>query len=434
VPPVAPAHRHAACACGRGQPYAACCALWEEAVQRLAARLIAFAHLPTIRQRVGEAETVFDPAGVHRDPAQRLSDLRFLEWFLQDFEPEPGRGTLLGEFADRIEPLPWHEAQLLLELLLAPLRGYQVAEVLGPRGLLLRDLASGAEGPAGPLGVPDTAIRSDLLVGRLIGVGAGRRPGLTLVRLPATAREELMAYVRAAYRMARPGRHVSFDDFLDGGAYLYQHFFESRGRALAGEAVGTVRAEARALGRARYAMRDEVRVRAVLARQPEVEVLAAAADGFTWLDLASGTARARLGLAGQRLEVAADTREALRDVRRFVEGALRGLIELPPELELAPPDASLGEAVGRPRGARFLQRVLAEWPDTPAAALLGRTPRAALGTRAGRQEVETLLLRLERDLARQKRLGRASAEVAPLRAALGLGDEPPPAPPRAPRR
>lgn len=434
MPPVLRAQRHAACACGRGHPFAACCAVWEEAFQRLAARLVAFAHLPAVRQRVGEAETVFDPAGVHRDPAQRLRDHRFLEWFLHDFEPEAGRGTLLGEFADRIEPLPWHEAQLLLGLLLAPLRGYQVADALGLRGLLLRDLASGAEGPAGPLGVPDTAIRSDLLVGRLIGLGAGRRPGLTLLRLPATAREELMAYLRAAYRMARPGRHVSFEDFLDGGAHLYQHFFESRGRALAGEAIGTVRPEAHAPGRARYAVRDEARVRAVLARQPEVEAQANEADAFTWLDLASGTARARLGLAGQRLEIAADTREALRDVRRFVENALRGLIELPPELEPGPPGPSLGEPAGRVRGMAFLRRVLAQWPDTPAAALQGRTPRAALGTRAGRQEIANLLLALERDLARQKRLGRAWADVTPLREALGLGDEPPPAAPRGARR
>ncbi|MFB3817084.1 MAG: hypothetical protein ACE147_05410 [Candidatus Methylomirabilales bacterium] len=434
MPSVVRAQRHAACACGRGQPFAACCALWEEAFQKLAARLIAFAHLPPLRPRVEEAETVFDPAGVHRDPTHRLGDLRFLEWFLHDFEPEPGRGTLLGEFADRTGPLPWHEAQLLFGLLLAPLRGYQVAETLGPRGLLLRDLASGAEGPAGPLGVPDTAIRSDLLVGRLVGLGSGRRPGLSLLRLPASAREELMAYLRAAYRMARPGRHVSFEDFLDGGAHLYHHFFESRGRALAGEAVGTARPEAHAPGLARYAVQDEARVRAVLARQPEIEAPAAEADGFVWLDLASGTARARLRLAAQRLEVGADTREALRDVRRFVEGALRGLIQLPPALELAPPATSPAEAAERPRGARFLRRALAHWPDTPAAALQGRTPRAALGTRTGRQEVEALLLALERDLARQKRLGRAWAEVGPLRAALGLGEEPPPAAPRGPRR
>jgi hypothetical protein len=243
-----------------------------------------------------------------------------------------------------------------------------------------------------------------------------------------------MAYLRAAYRMARPGRHVSFEDFLDGGAHLYQHFFESRGRALAGEAIATVRPEAHAPGRAEYRVRDEARVRAVLLRQPEIEAPAAEAEAFTWLDLAAGTARAHLRLAGQRILVSAETREALRDVRRFVEGALRGLIELPPELEFAPPGAWLGEATERPRGVKFLRQVLSQWPDTPAAALHGQTPRAALATRTGRQEVEALLLGLERDLARQKRLGRAWADAAPLRAALGLGDSPPAAAPRGARR
>jgi len=421
--------RHVPCVCGSRQAFADCCAVWEQAFRRLGARLLAFAHRPAVRERVDDAESVFDVQGARRGAAVRLASLRFVEWFLHDFEPEPGGGTLLGEFADQAGGLSWHEEQLLLNLLLAPRRGYQVTEALGPRGLLLRDLSSGAEGPAGPLGLPEVLIPSDLAVVRLVGLGGARRPGLSLVRLPATAREELLAYLRTAYGMARAGRHVAFEDFLDGNAHLYHHFYQSRGKGLGATARDTLPPEVYAPAAARYAVRDAVRLRAALARQPEIEPEPAGEGRFLWLDLEAGIVRARLTLAGERLEVAGDTREALRDARRFAEAALRGLVQLPPEVAARPAEAA-GAVAERPRGQAFLRRVLSGWAEAPSVLLRGRVPAAVLTSAAGRQEVVAALQGLERDLARQRRLRRAWVDLGPVRERLGLAEGRPPAPRR----
>jgi hypothetical protein len=113
----------------------------------------------------------------------------------------------------------------------------------------------------------------------------------------------------------------------------------------------------------------------------------------------------------------------LGEARQFLEACLRGLIALDRQIIDASAPATV-EAAPRsqkgPPGGRFLARILAQWPDSPSALLDDRTPREACRSRAGRQRVAALLIGLERDFARLKRLGRAWADVGPVREALSL--------------
>lgn len=416
--------RHAPCGCGSGLSGALCCQAWEDALQRLAARLAAFAARPAYAAARQDAAALLDAAA----PAGRLRPTaRWLEWLLQDATAERGQGPLLGEFADEAEGLPWREEQLLLALLLSALRPHEVTERGEARGSLLRDVLSGAEAPMGESALPRAAIRSDVVICRVIPFGATRRPGLSVLRLPAAGREELLAYLHTAYRITRPGRHVALEDFLDGSAHLYHHFFDTRGREMGGEAHDTVEVAPYAASGLRYAVRHPARVRAALEREPALERQPESPRDGAWLarvDRDRGVVRGRIGLFPAAVEVWADTERGLEEVARFVETALRGLLALPPE-RLADPE---GRAEPRPReagprGRAFLRGILARWPETPSAWLAGQVPREAARTAAGRREVVDALRSLERELARQKRLGRAWADVAPVREAL---DIPPP--------
>jgi hypothetical protein len=426
VSPSAHPRRHAACSCGSGALFAGCCARWEAAFRRLTARLAAFGEAPAQRAAAEEAEAAFQAHGPGSASRRErtLGSLRFLEWFLHDHEPEAGRGTLLGRFADRAAGLTWHEEQLLLGLLLAPLRAHQAGEPLGSGALGLRDLLTGAEGRVGPAGLPDTLIRSDLLVCRVVSLGATGRPGPTLLRLPGTAREELMAYLRAAYRLGRPGRHVSLEDFLDGSAHLYHHFFDTRGRELGGQPLETAPRLTFAPARIRYAGRDAARIRAALARQSALEPESGdAGEHFTWLDLAHGIPGAGIRLLPDGVEVQADTREHLEQVQGFVEGVLRGLIETPGACTFvhAQPAGGPGGGAGAGVGGReFLLRIFQRWPDTPSVHLRSRIPREVAVTPAGRHEVAGVLAGLERDMARQRRLRRGWVDLTPVREALDV--------------
>jgi hypothetical protein len=244
----------------------------------------------------------------------------------------------------------------------------------------------------------------------------------------------LLAYLRAAYRVSRPGRHVSFEDFVDGAAHLYHHFFLDRGRELGGRAHRTCRWAPFAAGRMRYRAIDAARVRAALARQSTLERAeeAKGADRYLWVDRMHAVTLGTVFVQPDEIEVGAETSEDLAKLAEFLEACLRGLIRrLPADAVPSPASAfpSAGQPTSVPAGTVFVHRMLDCWADIPWATLSERTPREACQSQAGRVEAAHALLGLERDMARQKRLGRAWAEVEPLWERLNLTR---PSPPHAP--
>lgn len=420
--------RQAPCPCGSRRPLAACCLPWEEALQRVFSRLIVFAAAPRILRHEASAAAIFWDTQRPLQPGKgqaAAESLRFLEWFLHDHAPGRGTGPLLAEFVDSAFDLSPQEEALLLASLLAPVRAYEVTETVGPRAILVKDLLTGAERRVGPLGFTDPPIRSDVLICRLLPLGHLTRPGGSYLMLPAPSREEMLAYLRTAYGLARPARHVSLEDFLDGSSHLYHHFFLHRGRDLGGRARETLRRIAFAPGRAIYRGADVSRIRASLDRQPELERTAGTAEEarYAWIDPEHATMRASVLLGSGAVEVRAETPEDLADAMAFLETCLRGLTQAV-ERSQAAPESSPPEAPWEPRsglpGAAFFARIMDRWPETPSPLLDDRTPREVCRSRGGRQRVMAILLDLERDLNRLKRLGRASADLTFLWEQLDL--------------
>jgi hypothetical protein len=410
-----------------------CCLPWEEALQRLFSCLLVFAETPGVRRHEAEAAAVFwntqRPLQPGRDQAAGES-LRFLEFLLHDHPVRGGSGSLLAEFADAAVGLTPREESLLLASLLAPVRAHEVMEMLGPRPILVKDLLTGAERRIGPLGLADPPICSDIVICRLLPLGRLTRPGASYLVLPAAGREEMLAYLRAAYRLARPARHVSLEDFLDGAAHLYHHFFLLRGRDLGGRARETLRLVPFAPRRLTYRGTDLARIRAVLDRQSHLDRDAGAGEEarYAWVDPERAIVRATLFLRPGEVEVRADAPQDLADAAAFLETCLRGLIQ---PLDEHPAGAGPvdGGAAPRPRagppGTAFLSRVLDGWPDTASPLLDDRTPREACRSRGGRERVAAILLDLERDLGRLKRLGRPWMDLAGVREQLNLASSPP---------
>lgn len=420
--------RQAACPCGSRRSLAACCLPWEEAFQRLFSRLLAFAATPRIRRQEAHAAAVFWNTQRPLQPGNNRragESLRFLEWFLHDRLTGRGGGPLLAEFADATTGLDLREQDLLFASLLAPLRAYEVTDVIGPRGILVKDLLTGAERTVSPLGLAEPPIRSDVVICRLVALGRLLRAGASVLILPLTGREELLAYLRTAYRVAPPARHLSLEDFLDSSSHLYHHFFLLRARDLGGRAQETVRRVVFAPGRAIYRGIDELRIHAVLDRQPELvrETGTGGEVQYAWIDSKRAVTRATVRVRSGEVQVSADTREDLAEARRFLEETLQALIQLAGEYadETAePPREEIKRAGSAPPGGAFFARILARWPDIPSPLLNDRTPCEAVRSQTGRQQVAGLLLGLEREFARLKRLGGAWADVTPFRERLDL--------------
>jgi len=430
--------RQAACRCGSGRLLSACCLPWEEAFQRLISRLLAFVTRPRIRRQEDRAAALFWNTERPLQPGKgraAAESLRFLEWFLHDRPTPHGKGPLLGEFADAAAGLSTREEALLFGLLLAPVRPYEVTESAGPRGSVVKDLLSGAERAVGPYGFAVPPIRSDVLICRLVPCGRLARPGAGLLVLPAASRQELLAYVRTVYQMARPARHVSLEDFLDTASHLFQHYFLLRGKSQGGRAEETLRRVPFAPGRVTFQGKELKRIRAGLDRDPELERQAETGEEvrYAWIDLERAVTRAMVSVRLDEIQVTADTREGLTEAEAFLETCLRGLVEFVGREAAEGMDTGEDAAARRESGApgtAFLRTVLDRWADSPSPLLDDRTPREAARSRTGRQQVAAALLGLEREMARQKRLGRAWADVSGLREQLDLPTTAPPGPRR----
>jgi len=390
-------------------------------------RLTAFAETPAIRRLEAPAAEVFwSPAGAASGRSDRTAARHpaFAEWFLLDYIAPRRKGSLLGEFADRAEGLGTQEDLLLFSLLLAPVRAYVMTESPTSHGVRVKDLLTGSEHLMGPLGFPDGVIRSDICVGRLVPLGRLGRPGISLLRLPPGSQAEMLAYLRATYRMTRPGRHLSLEDYLDGAAHLYYQFFLDRGRDLGGRVHRTCRWAAFAAGHAVYRSQEGARIRAALDRQPELERTREDEAGvcYVWIDPRLGVTRATLRLDTEGIQASAETREDLDTIKEFLETSLRGLIQPTgrPQHPFSTPSPDAAETTQDPAGTAFLRRVMARWPDIPLPTLGDRSPREARESPSGREAVAHLLVGLERDMSRQKRIGRAWGEVEPLWETLEL--------------
>jgi hypothetical protein len=407
---------------------AACCLPWEGALQRFFSRLIVFAATPHIQRHETGAAAIFWDIQRPLQPGKgqaAAESLRFLEWFLHDHAARRRSAPPLAEFADAAIGLSLQEEGLLLASLLAPVRAYEVTEIPGPRTIHVKDLFTGAERRVGPLGLVDPPIRSDILICRLLPLGRLIRPGASSLVLPAASREEMLAYLRTAYRLARPARHVSLEDFLDDSPHLYHHFFLHRGRNLGGRARETLRLLPFAPGRVIYRGADVSRIRAGLNRQSELEpeVASGEATRYAWVDPERAITRASVLLSSGVVEVRADTQKDLADAMVFLETCLRGLTQ-PLQRPEPQPEASFPEAASRPGpevpSTAFLVRVLDRWPDTPSPLLDDRTPREASRSRGRRQRVMAILLDLAHDFNRLKRLGRPTADLTFLWEQLDL--------------
>lgn len=420
--------RRGPCSCGSFRPLADCCLPWEEAFQRLVARLAAFAATERARRLRARAVEVFWGGEMsHGVPHGRSAggDACFTEWFLLDYVPPKRTGPLLGEFADAAGDLNPFEERVLFAMLLTPTRAFEVTDTPGTGGAPVKDLFTGSEGVLGPHGIPEGLIRSDVCIGRLLPVGRLGRTGMSLIRLPQSCQNELLAYLRAAYGLSRPGRRVSLEDYVDGAAHLYHHFFLNRGRELGGRAHRTCRWTPFVVGRAEYRGLDVERIRAALARQSDLERVGEAEGGvrYVWTNRPPGMARGTVLSASDRIQAEAETEEDLATLCGLIETCLRGLVTRV-ALEASAPAAAAPDAVPRhasePAGRAFVRSFLERWPDTPSAVFADRAPRQACQSEGGREEVAQALLSLEREMARQKRLGRPWVEIGPLWERLNL--------------
>jgi len=404
------AMRSAPCACGSRRAFRACCERWNTGLQRVLSRVAAFVEQPELRDIRSAAATTYPYT--EESPA-------FWEWFLCDYAPPRRAGSVLASYADAEGDASVEEQAALRAVLFTPARPYQAIEAARSSGLVLKDVLSGSEATLGLPFVPAGTIPSDVVVSRAVPIGRFRRPLICWLVFPPSVQTDLVAYLRGAYRLLQTGRHVAIDDFADMHGDLYHAFLAQPGREA--RVLATARLEPWAPAQVQYACSSVRRASAALDREPALERQLEDADAdrrYVWWGGPAGST-GTVALRADVISASANTRRDLVQIRQLLETGLKGLITFIAEGP-APPDVPSASDGQRPAGRAFLDRMLANWPDLELPALDGHSPRAACATTRGQHAVVRLLVDLERDLAHQKRIGRAWVDPSGLWETLGL--------------
>lgn len=432
------------CPCGSGKSYAACCRnrrgvpTWQKALEEVRDGLVRFAGRNRFHPEFVEAFEFFfgDPPETIGGGMDEESFSRFLEWFIHDYRLSNGHRLIEMFQMEHGNDLSDAGRRLLQRWMETRISLFEVVEVKRGRGFKAVDLICGGEVSVRSAAPPPELARFCLIVGRPVPLGAWMDFPAGVTILPPSARRPLLQLLRGEirrFRRANPGLGV--EAFLREESYVFHDFISD---AVSDPHFGgrlTPEGDPFLPAKSVFAVEDEN----LTERLGGLAILQPAASGRWELRPEGWPAQApplgEVALArqrgGLRLELRCISRERLLQGRELLQSLLGGAIRhrldalggsLPAGRGRPPgngkPPAHPGEA--EPLAARSASLWLEHWPDTPLAALGGKTPRQML-TAAKRPYLEAYLKELEYEAARSS----SGLDVGRLRQELGLPAQPP---------
>ena len=443
--------RNAPCPCGSGRKYKRCCLAKDRASAGAAAPsreslmdlddtvtrdLVRFAQ----RHLGPEWEAVFDGFAYPTDAMMPL----LMPWSVYSFLA--GRTTVADHYVDQRGPRLSPAVREFLEAQRESwLSVWEVTRTDAGKGLSVTDLLSGTSCYVSDIAASRSLRQRDAILARVLRHDAlAIFSGMHGKRLPPDAAAEVVR--RARGRLRRKGdvpverlRNEAF------GRYLIRAW---------DEAVAVLEALSRLPHRMQNTDGDAIRPTTDHftfdpARRADVEARIAAMEGVAAEPATAGervftveregnaasaglstTLIGTIVVSAKDLLVETNSVKRANRLRTRLETACGDLIRRGPrkhDQEIRPPRIGGVRASGPPLPPETIAELVREqkarhyatWPDEPVPALGGRTPRDAMRTREGREQVEVLLKMMENDEARG--VPDQAYDFAQLRAELGIG-------------
>jgi hypothetical protein len=298
---------------------------------------------------------------------------------------------------------------------------FEVEAVQMGSGLTLRDLVGGERIELREVSASAHLVRGDTIFAWVMTAGDHLELTGAAMTIPPRFRDPLLDTIREELELIRDERPDASARALVGElADLVIVELHELMRAAGRPKLVTTHGEDLVFCEAHYEVKDPVRVRAKLARQPTFEREGAGSETYVWLDrrpnkqLGGGpTVLGRIRCGEARLVLETHSRERLERGRALLE-QLAGTAIAHQADTFADPASKLREG-GRPARsappeipeevqAEVIGQVLRDhyrrWLREPVPALGGKTPLAAARSKAGREHVARLIEEAERSSAR----------------------------------
>ena len=435
--------RNDPCWCGSGKKYKKCHLDADEGQQReprpAATSAPGMNEFAPLRKRLGALPGELVSAGELKRACQEFSgeqeadQMMLLDWILHDWiPPSLGRG-MMDEFllrhGTRLTP---RERQMVEAWARSYVGLYEVQRLIPGTGADVKDLTTGETMFVHDISLSKSLVRWDVFLGRLLPGERGTELTGAALSVSRVSLEPLREWM---YERRRESGQ-EWPEFLKRNwPRIRLQSYEARANWVKSVRLTNTDGEELLVSKATYRLTDEAAVRHALRNSDEIAIDdGSGREVFVWLDQKK-TILGHIRIDAGQLVIDCNSRERHDRGSRLLSrlagkhlAHLRDEFTSQAELRRQAKESPAPELVENqiPKEERdrvimqYLEKHYQEWPDMQLPALDGKTPRAAVRSARGRQQVMEILKMMENGEERKRLDGEPSYDMDRLRAELKL--------------
>jgi hypothetical protein len=442
--------RNDPCPCGSGKKYKKCClgksftqiGKEESIRQSLVQELLKLFMHSFYAERFKEVAAFFwndsNPKEFLKGDSLESGEINFWEWVVHDWVDGVRGKSLIDLYLENKRSLPVDERRILTMLKNSVLSLYEVQEVYPEKGLSLKDLIRGGQYDVKEKAATESLAKWDIVATRLLQVDGLYTMSGAAYSYPIRFKDDILRDILSLHkRYKKKTPDSDMDGFLKANGQRFNFYWYDLVRNPPRPKLATTDGEPMVVCKAYYELEDKGQVVEALRRVGEFQE---EKGGFAWLgerDKDGGAKMlGRVFFESDTLIFECNSRERLRRGKEIIQERIRGvrhkvdsyediykhldsLKEKP--MQKAPNEIPI--EVQQQLYTTFMERHCREWLGEKIPALGGKTPKQAIRSKRGREQVEELLKSFENTEEHNKKAGKPYYNLTWMWNELGIERE-----------
>jgi hypothetical protein len=441
--------RNDPCPCGSGKKYKRCClekispqiGKEESIKQKLVQELLKLFKQRIDPDRYEDVRAIFwddfDPAEVLQGDSLENAEINFWEWVVHDWVDKISGKSLIDLYVEYKKALSLDEHKVLTMMKDSVLSLYEVKEVFLEKGLLLKDLIRGGQYDVREKAATRYLAKWDVLATRLLQVDGQYIMSGAGYPYPITVKDDILGDILYTYnRHKKRDPDVSMDGFLKANGEHFNFYWYDLIQNPPKVKLATTDREPMVISKAYYEFEDRESVVEALKNTDGFEENG---NGFIWVRKKSEDEATILGRAyfdRKTLILECNSKERLKKgkeiIRKHISGArhkvdsYEDIYKHFDSLKEKPSQKPLSDIpfeVRRQIYTRFMEKHCKKWVTEKIPALGGKTPKQAVRSKKGKEQVKELLKSFENTEERNKKAGEPYYDLLWMWDELGIKKE-----------
>jgi len=442
--------RNDLCPCGSGKKYKKCCLEKsftqigkEESIrQSLVQELLRHFAQRFYNDRYKDALAIFwndsNPAEFLKEDALEHAEVNFWDWVIHDWTDEDGGKSLIDSYIETRKALSLDERRILTMMKNSALSLYEVQEVFPEKGLLLKDLIRGGQYDVREKAATGHLAKWDILATRLLQVDGSYIMSGAAHPYPIRVKEGILRDILCIYKRYRKKTpDAGMDGFLKANGELFNFYWYDLVRNPTKIKLVTTDGEQVVVSRAYYHFEDKG---PILESLRKIEEFEEEKSEFAWFGKRNEEGEAKLlgrvFFDGDTLVLECSSRERLKRGKEILQNCVPGIrhkvdsyediykhLDSLKEKPVPKPPSDIPLEVQQQLLAKLMERHWRKWLTEKIPALGGKTPKQAVRSKKGREQVRELLKSFENMEEHNRKAGKGFYDFSWMWDELGIERE-----------